>query len=155
MPATKRKPRSRPRPAPATRDGGSASVVKLGAKKCRPFLLQVMVVSPESGYKFEVLVERACTPENDPVWKLVFDLYKKNRQGEHEQIVHVSFRAGTPEENQGIQRVAAEGVSSRQAELLVGPVFEAAKELEGVSTPSQEQKDAIRREMSHVATVET
>ena len=55
--------------------GSSISVVPIGAKVCKPFLLEVMVFSPESGYKFKVVVERSCTPEADPIWKLVFDLY--------------------------------------------------------------------------------
>jgi hypothetical protein len=37
---------------------GRTSVVKVGEKKCKPFLMEVMVFSPEAGYKFEVLVER-------------------------------------------------------------------------------------------------
>ncbi len=78
-----------------------------------------MVFSPEAGYKFEVVVEKACTPENDPIWKLVFDLYKRKRDG-FDQIVHVSFRAGTAQESAGVQRMALEGVSDKQADLLTG-----------------------------------
>lgn len=137
--------------APAA--GGTASVVKVGPKRCRPFLLQVMVFSPEAGYKFEVVVEKACTPENDPVWKLVFDLYKQKRDG-FDQIVHVSFRAGTAEESDGVKRLALEGVSEKQADLLTGPVYDAAKTLEGVSTPTPQHKETIRKTMSQVATAE-
>jgi hypothetical protein len=132
---------------------GTASVVKIGPKRCRPFLLQVMVFSPEAGYKFEVVVEKGCTPENDPIWKLVFDLYKQKREG-FDQIVHVSFRAGTAEESEGVKRMALEGVSDQQADLLTGPVYDAAKALEGVSTPTPQQKEKIRTAMSKVATVE-
>jgi hypothetical protein len=112
-----------------------------------------MVFSPEVGYKFEVVVEKACTPENDPIWKLVFDLYKKKRDG-FDQIVHVSFRAGTAEESEGVKRMALEGVSEKQADLLTGPVYDAAKTLEGVSTPTPQHKETIRRTMSKVATAE-
>ena len=42
--------------------GSSISVVPIGAKLCKPFLLEVMVFSPESGFKFKVIVERSCTP---------------------------------------------------------------------------------------------
>jgi hypothetical protein len=138
--------------APGT--GGTASVVKVGQKRCRPFLLQVMVFSPEAGYKFEVVVEKACTPENDPIWKLVFDLYKKKQEG-FDQIVHVSFRAGTAEESEGLKRMALQGVSEKQADLLTGPVYDAAKSLEGVSTPTAQHKEEIRASISKVATVET
>jgi hypothetical protein len=131
----------------------SASVVKVGKKRCRPFLLQVMVFSPEAGYKFEVVVEKGCTPENDPIWKLVFDLYKQKRGG-FDQIVHVSFRAGSAAESEGVKRLALEGVSAKQADLLTGPVYDAAKALEDVATPTPKQQETIRKAMSTVATVE-
>lgn len=130
---------------------GTASVVKVGPKRCRPFLLQVMVFSPEAGYKFEVVVEKGCTPDNDPIWKLVFDLYKQ-KQDTFDQIVHVSFTAGNADESEGVKRMALEGVSDQQADLLTGPVYDAAKPLEGVSTPTPAQKETIRNAMSTVAT---
>ena len=132
---------------------GTASVVKVGKKRCRPFLLQVMVFSPEAGYKFEVVVEKGCTRENDPIWKLVFDLYKRKGDA-FDQIVHVSFRAGSADESEGIKRMALEGVSDTQADLLTGPVYDAAKSLEGVSMPTPEHQEKIRATMSNVATVE-
>jgi hypothetical protein len=137
--------------APGT--GGTASVVKVGQKRCRPFLLQVMVFSPEAGYKFDVVVEKGCTAENDPIWKLVFDLYKQKRDG-FDQIVHVSFRAGTVEESEGLKRMALQGVSEKQADLLTGPVYDSAKTLEGVSTPTPQHKERIRTSISKVATVD-
>ena len=137
----------------ASSSESSASVVKVGAKRCRPFLLQVMVFSPEAGYKFEVVVEKGCTPENDPIWKLVFDLYKKKKDG-FDQIVHVSFRAGTNQESDGIKRMALQGVSDKQADLLTGPVYDAAKALEGVAAPTPQHKEKIRTAMSNVATVD-
>lgn len=146
------RPRTDPAAPPAT-NAGTASVVKVGTKRCRPFLLEVMVFSPEAGYKFEVVVEKACTPENDPIWKIVFDLYKQ-KQGGFDQIVHVSFRAGTAEESAGVKRMALEGVSKKQANLLAGPVYDAAKSLEGVPEPTPEQKEKIRKTMSKVATAE-
>jgi hypothetical protein len=130
---------------------GKTSVVKIGEKKCKPFLLEVMVFSPESGYKFEVLVERACTAENDSIWKIVFDLYKHEDE-EFLQIVHVSFRAGTPEENEGIRLMARDGISRPQADRLVNDVFPAARELEGVEEPTPTQKRNIRTALSKVAT---
>jgi len=36
------------------------STVFVGSKACRPFLLEVMVFSPESGYKFEISLEYQC-----------------------------------------------------------------------------------------------
>jgi len=70
------------------------SVVSIGKKVCQPFVLEIMVFSPESGYKFKVNVERSCTPEADALWKLVFDLFQIKGSGEV-LLVHLSFTAGT------------------------------------------------------------
>src|SRR5258706_4217227 len=95
----------------------NASVVKVGKKRCRPFVLNVMVMNPEAGCKFEVDIEKVCTAENDATWKLVFDLYKKI-DDQFVQIVHVSFKADAPNEVTGVQRIASEGVSLPQARVL-------------------------------------
>jgi hypothetical protein len=126
------------------------SVVVLGAKKCKPFILEVMVMIPESGYKFEVVVEKSCTPQKDVVWKLVFDLYKKI-EGEWEQIVHVSFRPGNESETKGIQMMAIDGVSIESAEILSREAFPVAKEFES-ATPTDDQKARIRSSISRAAT---
>ena len=72
----------------------STNVVPVGTKICKPFLLDVMVFSPESGYKFHVSVERDCTPTADAIWKLVFDLYKVVAGQPDVALVHVSFTSG-------------------------------------------------------------
>src|SRR5437899_8509100 len=108
----------------------SISVVPIGNKICKPFLLEVMVFSPESGFKFKVLVERSCTPEADPIWKLVFDLFKVEN-GQETQIVHVSFTTGTPVEQKAVQNMAVEGVKPDQADILVNKVHPAAKAVAG------------------------
>ena len=130
----------------------SISVVPTGKKICKPFLLEVMVFSPESGYKFKVIVERSCTPQADAIWKLVFDLY---RVGTTEvQLVHVSFTAGTAVESKTIELMASEGVKPEQAEVLVNEVHPAAKDIEGVAKPSPKQKERLRKAMAHVVSVE-
>jgi hypothetical protein len=95
-----------------------ASVVKVGAKKCRPFILDVMVYAPESGYKAVISIERACTPTNDSIWKFVFDLYKKQATGsDFDQLVHVSYRGLNPQENAAITGMV-NGLSDDQADKL-------------------------------------
>ena len=74
----------------------NTSVVPIGNKICRPFVLDVMVFSPEAGYKFHVSVERSCTPEADPIWKLVFDLYRVETGKDDVQLVHASYTASAP-----------------------------------------------------------
>jgi hypothetical protein len=131
----------------------SISVVPVGAKKCKPFVLQVMVFSPESGFKFEVLVEKDCSASNDPIWKLVFDLYKKQATGsDFDQIVHVSFTSGSAAEQQGIQSMVSQGVSSGQADVITNEVYPAAKELDGVQNPTPDQKQTLHDAMSKAVT---
>ena len=131
----------------------SVSVVTTTTKVCKPFLLEVMVFSPEAGYKFKVIVERSCTPEADPIWKLVFDLFKVNCT-EEVQIVHVSFTTGTPVEQKAVQTMAAEGVKPAQADILVNEVHPAAKAIEGVQSPSPAQKKALHDALSNVVNVD-
>ena len=129
------------------------SVVSIGAKVCRPFVLEIMVFSPESGYKFKVNVERSCTVEADAIWKLVFDLYQL-KSSEDVQLVHVSFTAGSPVEEKAIQQMASNGVSPQQADVLVKKVFPAAKQLKPGKPPTPPQKKALKNAMASVVNVD-
>lgn len=129
------------------------SVVPIGKKVCRPFLLEIMVFSPESGFKFKVNVERSCTPEADAVWKLVFDLFQL-KGGNEVQLVHVSFTAGSPVEEKAVQLMASQGVSSQQADVLVKKVFPAAKQIKSGRPPSPAQKKALKDAMAEVVHIE-
>jgi len=132
----------------------NVSIVPIGKKKCKPFILEVMVFAPEAGFKFEVSVEKSCTPSADALWKLVFDLYKKNAAGSFDQIVHVSYKAETPVESQ-IIAATTDGVSSNQADILVNKVHPAVKALDNAaSLPPEElakRKAKIKTEMKKVA----
>ena len=132
----------------------SVSVVPIRRDKfCRPFLTEVMVFSPETGYKFKVVVERACTPQADAIWKLVFDLFTV-KDGTELQVVHVSFTTGTPVEQKAVQRMVAEGVTPAQADILVSEVHPAAKAIEGSTAPTPEQKAALKNAMQKVVDVD-
>ena len=132
----------------------SVSVVPIRRDKiCRPFLTEVMVFSPETGYKFKVMVERACTPQADAIWKLVFDLYTV-KDGTELQVVHVSFTTGTPVEQKAVQRMVAEGVTPAQADILVSEVHPAAKAVEGAAVPTPAQKAALKGAMQKVVDVD-
>jgi hypothetical protein len=112
-----------------------------------------MVFSPEAGYKFKVIVERSCTPEADPIWKLVFDLYKVGEDKEV-QVVHVSFTTGAPVERQAVQRMASEGIKPSQAKILIDEVHPATKAIEGVERPTTKQKQRLHDAMTEVVSVE-
>jgi hypothetical protein len=137
-------------------DTTNISVVPIApqGKICKPFLLEVMVFSPESGFKFKVIVERSCTPNADPIWKLVFDLYKIVDDKEV-QIVHVSYTAGTPVESQAVATMARDGVKPEQASVLVQEVHPAARAVAGKTTPpTDEQKAALHGAMADVLKIE-
>jgi hypothetical protein len=127
------------------------TVVPIGAKKCKPFILEVFVASPEAGYKFELTVEKACTSTNDPLWKLVFDLYKKDASGAFQQLVHVSFKPTEPEAQRGVEALALEPVNVETARVLRKEVHPAAKAFAGAAKPSAAQKKALHDAMSKAA----
>jgi hypothetical protein len=131
----------------------SISVVPIGKKVCKPFLMEVMIFSPEVGYKFKVIVERSCTPEADALWKLVFDLFKVMEDKET-QVVHVSFTTGTPVEQKAVQLMISEGVKPAQSSILIEEVHPAAKDVEGVEKPTKVQKQHLHDAMAKVVNVE-
>ncbi len=130
----------------------STSVVTIADKVCKPFLLEVMVFSPEAGYKFKVSVERSCTPQADAIWKLVFDLFRVKNNNEV-QLVHVSFTTGAAVEQKAVQLMASEGVKPPQADLLVDEVHPAAKAIAGVPKPTPAQKKRVHDAMQKVVNV--
>jgi hypothetical protein len=132
-------------------------VVPTTKKLCKPFVLEVMVFSPESGFKFKVIVERSCTPKAEPLWKLVFDLFEiETEDGEitETQLVHVSFTTSTPVEAQAVQLMAAEGVKPAQAKILINEVHPAAKAVSGAKKPTEAQKKALKKSMQKVVSVD-
>jgi hypothetical protein len=131
----------------------STSVVPVGPKVCKPFLLDVMVFSPEAGFKFHVSVERDCTPTADAIWKIVFDLSKVVAGSPDVLLVHVSFTSGTPVEQQAVQNMASQGVTPAQADILVNKVYPAAKAIVGNKSPTKTQKQRIHNAMSKVVNV--
>lgn len=98
-------------------------------------------MNPEADFKFELLVEKKCSPELDPIWKLVFDLFKKNTKGEFVQIIHVSYTAESEQESAGIAATSVNGLTPKQAEVAVKEVHPGAKKIgEGSGTPADEKK---------------
>jgi len=129
-----------------------AVTTSAATKTCQPFNLDVMVFSPEAGFKFELSIDRSCSPTLDPIWKLIFDLYKKNETGDFDQIVHVAFTATQPEEQAGIANMAVNGVSSTASDVVVTKVFPAAKALDGVAAPTAQQKADLHNAMHEAVT---
>ena len=132
---------------------GSSDALKValttGPKKCKPFIIEVMVFAPASGFKIEVLIEKSCTPQADPIWKIVFDLYKKKTSGEgFDQLVHVSFKGGTPVEQKGIEATAANGINDKQADVIVNEAGPAVLELKDAANMTPEELESVKKEVT-------
>jgi hypothetical protein len=120
-----------------------------GPKTCKPFVIEVMVFAPASGFKIEVNIEKSCSPQADPIWKIVFDLYKRKASGDgFDQLVHVSFKGGTPVVQQGIQATAANGINDKQADVIVNEAGPAVLDLKDASTMTPQKLDAVKKEVS-------
>ena len=118
---------------------------------CRPFTIEFRLSAPEAGYKILVVVEKSCSENAEPIWKLVFDLFRKIEK-EYVEIVHVSFTAQTAVEKKGVEKIAADGVPRESARVLKKEVYPVAKQLEN-QTPTAEQKAALKNGMSRAAVV--
>ena len=120
-----------------------------GTKTCKPFTIEVMVFAPASGFKIQVLIEKDCTPQADAIWKIVFDLYKKQASGtDFDQLVHVSFKGGTPVEQKGIETTAANGINPKQADVLVNEVGPAVLQLKDANTMAPADLDSLKKEVA-------
>jgi hypothetical protein len=131
---------------------GAAEPIKVaittGPKKCKPFVIEVMVFAPASGFKIEVLIEKSCTPQADAVWKIVFDLYKRKDTGTgFDQLVHVSFKGGTPVEQKGIQATAANGLNDKQADVIINEAGPAVLDLKDASTMTPAELESVKKEV--------
>ena len=104
----------------------SSTIITTSQKKCKPFILRVMVFSPESGYKFSIEVQKACTDKNEEVWKLLFDLSKKINN-EFVELVTVEFVSGDPNDIQKIAAVTDEGMNRAQVRAFRDNVFPLVK----------------------------
>ena len=102
------------------------TTITTGAKKCKPFLLRVMIFSPESGYKFTIEIQKACNSQNEPVWKLLFDLYKKIG-ADFTEVVSVEFVAGDPNDIDKIAAVTEDGMKRAQVRAFRDDVYPMVK----------------------------
>lgn len=104
----------------------STTTITTGGKKCTPFLIRVMIFSPESGYKFTIEIQKACSDQNEPIWKLLFDLFKKI-DDEFVELVSVEFVAGNPNDIKNIATITDEGMKRPQVRAFRDNVFPLVK----------------------------
>lgn len=121
----------------------STTTVTIGGKKCTPFLLRVMVFSPESGYKFTIEIQKACSDQNEPIWKLLFDLFKKV-DDEFVELVSVEFVAGDPNDIKKIAAITDQGMKTPQVRAFRDNVFPLVKPFADNGTkPNDAEKKSI------------
>ena len=118
-----------------------------GPKKCKPFVLEVMVFAPSSGFKIQVMIEKSCSPQADAIWKIVFDLWKRSGGAGFEQLVHVSFTGGTPVEQKGIEATAANGINDKQADVIINQAGPAVLDLKNASKMTPKQLEKTKKEL--------
>ncbi len=132
---------------------GAISIAPVTTNSCRPFTLDVMVFSPEAGFKFQVSIERDCikATATDPEiekWKLVFDLYKQKPGGsDFDQIVHVSYTAANPVQEKKVAATAANGINQAQSQQLITRVHPAVKAVEDLNSLPPDQVDAAKQKV--------
>lgn len=120
--------------------------------ECTPFLLKVMIYSPEAGYKFDVSIQLQCTPQKQ--WNLIFNLYKKQKTGnDFDHIVAVEFQAQTPAESKALQGIADNGVNVKQSRAFRTKVHPAVKQLEDGHQPTPKETKAIHESISKAVTL--
>ncbi len=119
-------------------------VATSGSRRCTPFLLRVMVFSPEAGFKFDVTVQHICMPVQK--WRIVFNLFRKV-ENEMVLVVSVEFEAETPVEIEAAERMSDEGVNLQQARQFDRGVFGATKPLADGRQPTTTEEAKIHREM--------
>lgn len=121
----------------------STTTITTGGKKCKPFLIRVMVFSPESGYKFTIEIQKACSSLNEPVWKLLFDLYKRIDE-QFVEIVSVEFVAGDPNDIEKIAAITDEGMKRPQVRAFRENVYSLVKPFgDAGSKPTAAEKKKI------------
>jgi len=124
----------------------STTVTTTGSGNCNPFLLKVMIFSPEAGFKFDVSVQLTCSPTNDKTWNLIFNLYKKVGT-DFVQVVGVEFQAQTPAEKVALETMSNEGVNVLQSRALRTKVHPAVKPLADGHQPTDAETAKIHTAM--------
>ncbi len=115
-----------------------------GGATCTEFRIKVMIFSPESGFKFEVTVQRKCFPTK---WIIIFNLFKKI-DGEFVQIVSVEFDSEKKEEQKAIEDISKNGVNLLQSRAFRKKVYPTVKVLEDGDEPTTAEKTKIHNEMA-------
>lgn len=111
---------------------------------CTEFRIKVMIFSPESGFKFDVTVQRKCFPTK---WIIIFNLFKKI-DDEFVQIVGIEFDSEKKEEEKAIEEMSQNGVNLLQSRAFRKKVYPAVKVLDDGDQPTPAEKTKIHNEIA-------
>jgi hypothetical protein len=120
------------------------STVTIQTRRCQPFLIRVMVYSPEAGYKFNIEVQKACSANNEEIWKLLFSLSKKIDSA-FEEIISIEFIAGDPNEIERVAAISEQGLTRPQVRAFRDKVFPLTKPIADAGrapSPTEEKQIA-------------
>jgi hypothetical protein len=125
----------------------TSTTIITGAKKCKPFLLHVMIFSPEAGFRFTIEVQKACTSQKEEVWKLLFDLFKKINN-EFVEVVSVEFVAGDPNDIEKVAAITDEGMTKPQVRAFRDNIYPLVKPFaDSDKQPTAAEKKKVDVEM--------
>lgn len=98
--------------------------VPAAPKPCKPFLISVSV----GGVSERVVLERACTPENDPVWAITVERGSGNATSV--RVASDKYPAEREKLEKRIQSMAVDGISQKDADFIVMKTGDALKQAE-------------------------
>lgn len=103
-------------------------------KLCKPFLLSVSV----GGVDETVILERACTPDNAPVWALMVEA-RGGRRPISVKVSSENYPAEKAAIENRIKSMVVDGVSQEDADFIVGKTGPALK-LALAAAPAEREK---------------
>jgi hypothetical protein len=127
----------------------------LAASICRSFTLSVMVYSPQSGYKFEVEIEKNCAANNEELWTLIFILSKKiNNQ--FETLVTIKFEPTDKDQNKKVSNMADNGLTRTQMRGFRDQVVPPTKLLgDEARNPTKEEAKSINSSIKKIIGIDS
>lgn len=125
----------------------SAPAPVKAAPSCKPFLIS----SSFGGVSETIIIERACTPENEPVWALTVEV--RGRRTAAVKIISSDYPAERAALEKRIKSMAVEGVGQEDADFIVSRTGPALKQALASNAAAQAELLAGAREAlkSHLA----
>lgn len=109
-------------------------------RTCKPFLIS----SSFGGVSETIVIERACTPENESVWALTVEV--RGRRTAAVKVVSSDYPAVRAALEKRIKSMAAEGVSQEDADFIVSKTGPALKQVLASDAAAQAELLAGARE---------